>query len=615
MTRQGMQGWATTIAGLASLLAHAAPIGMVWLESGGTSSVEGAVTPTALEERRSPAGDGAQESVRANPSDDPPAEPVDVSAERRALIATARKERARGTLALGAFLVDASVLDAQERGVPLDGEEAHGRYQNRQNEFRAAMAKGQHWFSAVRAAYGDLHYRGVGGGNVAAMLLDGGGSCEPTAHLLAAALYDFGWRRDVRLRHYGGGRRAHLAAVIDTSGGAYDLASGAPAVAGGASFAAADLIEVYARAHGIDDRLRSEARPGGQRTAGSRAAQPRSAFAGAFSWASGYPPNDDDFGGVVPLFEPEGVSSPGLGDAPVPSGPAFPRGGLCLGMHEHRLTPVTMVGATGAHFVVDTYRIPPKHELGDIAYNAAEIEAQLEDLDDVADQFFALACLTQNYDSLALGLGAWSMMDLSQRAAEKAKAAAEQLEALVATHDDQRAVAVAVLAKKERVFAISGALWRLTEPAALVRALYDVHDATSPTTLLSFLWLEILQKPTLQRRVAEDLDAFPRAFQFEGLLLLAAMAEGVALDTDALEPWPGSAAARRIAADGGLQGQLRQVFESTDAAGAEAAYAAWWRRVAPEWEKDALAYLRRVLPVLRASGGGNPPQGWAEGSR
>ncbi|HVY48442.1 MAG TPA: hypothetical protein VHB21_21285, partial [Minicystis sp.] len=176
-----------------------------------------------------------------------------IAEARRALVDGARAELRTGTLALGQFLLTASAIDADEANLPLDAARARDLYDARVDALRAAL---EHLDlrDAVPDVFADVRYFGRPGGLMAEALLERGGSCEPLAQLVVATAYDAGRGDEVALRFYGddGSGAPHLAPIALTDGGdEFDLATGRGAFESGVRFAPEELVEVYARAHGL----------------------------------------------------------------------------------------------------------------------------------------------------------------------------------------------------------------------------------------------------------------------------------------------------------------------------------------------------------------------------
>lgn len=250
----------------------------------------------------------------------------ELAAERVALVEAARAERAAGRLRLGAFLLEASRLDAEEAGVELDAARAREAYAARVAALQDALAKKVAVADAVPAAFGDLKYYGKPGGLMASALVDGGGSCEQVSQVVAAAVHDAGRPREVALRYYGGVMEdgaAHITPVALERDDERDLMTGQPVLPGGVRVAADELVEVYARAHGLAPKPAGTASPsaaaGRDAAAGARRGSGRAAGERARDGAeaerrptliAGLPPNADRFPGSLPLYAARAVRDP-----------------------------------------------------------------------------------------------------------------------------------------------------------------------------------------------------------------------------------------------------------------------------------------------------------------
>lgn len=237
---------------------------------------------------------------------------------RATAVREARAALAAGRLQLGAFLLETGRIDAEEAGIELDGAVAGQRYAERLSALRAALAAGSDVAAAVPRVFGDLKYYGRPGGLMANALVDGGGSCEQVTQLVAAAVHDAGRSAEIGLRHYGGvmaDGAAHITPVARTKDAELDLMTGLPASPGGGLIAPGDLVEVYARAHGLAPPLPdAEPRSGGQ-GAGGGAGSPGPASDPEKSRSrptllAGFPKNSDKFPGSLPLYAARAFRDP-----------------------------------------------------------------------------------------------------------------------------------------------------------------------------------------------------------------------------------------------------------------------------------------------------------------
>lgn len=243
---------------------------------------------------------------------------------RRELVRRALADREGGRLALGRFVLDADALDAEEARVGLDSSEARRRYEARCLTYREA-AQGGTVLDAVETAFGDIAYS-IAVTRLSDLLLAGVGACGPSAQLLASCLYDSGHRDGLALRYWGGlgaTGTAHVTATWSDGRRTLDLTEGGPVQRGGASMPADQLVEAYARAHGLLPPLegpvaRDDATPDADVTASERFA---------------YPPNSDVFeSGSVPLFaEARRRTSPRPASSSAPTTNVRPQGALSAG--------------------------------------------------------------------------------------------------------------------------------------------------------------------------------------------------------------------------------------------------------------------------------------------
>jgi hypothetical protein len=248
--------------------------------------------------------DPAVASLRAHvPSFEAVARRTEARARRVELVARAREARAQGELRLGAFLLEANAIDAREDDVSFDEHAARLEYQERLEATRRGLERQPAW-DVVPSVLGDVTYVGRPGGRMGDALLARAGSCEPVSQLVAALLHDAGIGDRAALRFYGGVVRgaSHLAPVLDSPSGELDLSAGARADLRGARFSASELVEAYARAHGLAPRATSPARP----------PDPGKGLTSTRTLTSGFPSNDARFEGAVPLFAQRAVRPPSV---------------------------------------------------------------------------------------------------------------------------------------------------------------------------------------------------------------------------------------------------------------------------------------------------------------
>jgi hypothetical protein len=371
---------------------------------------------------------------------------VTVAMDRRALYERAREARRQGRLALGEFLLDAGALDAREQGVDFDRSRAGALYAARLRDLRAAAAK-RPLRAAVPEVFGDLHYYGRPGGRIGDALLEGGGSCEPLAQLLAAALFDTGHVEGAGLRYYGGADATpHLTPVLTEGKIEIDLLSGRAALPGGARFAADELVEIYARAHDLAPPVIAAGGAGG---AGSIGDDALAAQAPA-SMADGYPPNHDRYPGTIPLYAGRAVLEEGAVTA-VDEGkmPAADQAADCA--FVVRLAsldpPVITLGEGESAPSVELRRVPAGEQIDRTFARIAAVEQTLArplasrpaatvPLDaERADRLMALACLTALYERAAVDLALTRSPEIARASLAKRNQSADAGAKLLASID------------------------------------------------------------------------------------------------------------------------------------------------------------------------------------
>jgi hypothetical protein len=356
---------------------------------------------------------------------------------RRRLVGEARAALRQGTLSLGEFLLQANAIDAEESGKPIDLEAARGLYVERLSALREAL-RASSLAEAVPEVFTDLRYFGRPGGLMADALFDRGGSCEQLSHLIAATAYDAGRRSEIALRFYGGvtaGGASHLTPVAGSGAAERDLLTGHPSLRKGTRFEAAELVESYARSHGLAPPLAPAlAQAGG--TADGPA--PRE-DAGRSSMTAGYPPNGDRYPGSLPLYAARAVELSGdeeSGEAEDPAGDAAVHARYCAFFVRMAVldppmaevepgegTPSRAAGAAGSQ--VELRRVPTPSELTRMAglLRAAEDLAG-DRTSDPSDRLMSLACLAALGDETAVDLSLAGEPALAAVAREKAKEAA-----------------------------------------------------------------------------------------------------------------------------------------------------------------------------------------------
>jgi hypothetical protein len=260
-------------------------------------------------------------------------------------------------------------------------------------------------------------------------LLEGGGACEALTHLIVAAVHDTGHPDRARFRFYGGeteGGTTHVAPVLGDGTEEIDLLTGAASTRTGAMIAGADLVDAYARAHGVDPPLRpARGAETGPQAEGAEH-PPRS------SMVDGYPPNADRYPGAVPLYAGRAVQASGGSSAPPSVAPTAQPADCAYFLRKAVLDPPSIVvsppGEVGsAGFPVELRRLPTAGQLERTFAMVDAVERSLAPrggADEPAERLVALACLTALYDAAAADLALSSEDDLARLAMEKRRKAA-----------------------------------------------------------------------------------------------------------------------------------------------------------------------------------------------
>ncbi|HVK66985.1 MAG TPA: hypothetical protein VM694_21015, partial [Polyangium sp.] len=231
--------------------------------------------------------------------------------------------------------------------------------------------------------------------------LDGGGSCEQVAQLVVASVFDVGRPAEVALRFYGKPMAdgvAHLAPIAIRGKEEHDLMAGTPAAPGGSRVAPDELVEIYARVHGLAPPI--AAAPGGGGGAGKEAAPPASAeptdaAPSRPSLAAGFPPNADAYPGTLPLYAVRAVKQPGeAGD--VLEDPSFAAEGArhcAYFLRMASLSPPTIEVEQSVAFEPFPTPRPQRLEREAFLLRVALDLAKSPQADD-ADRLMSFACLT-----------------------------------------------------------------------------------------------------------------------------------------------------------------------------------------------------------------------------
>ena len=271
-----------------SVLIHFAPMGV----QHGWAWLKGALTGKHESDQR--ATDAPSEAVKFRSK-------AEIDRARRKLVEEALAARKAGGLVLGDFLLHADALDAEEARVALDSAQARRLFDERCAELRTRL-KMQDVVPAVTDTFADFAYS-MAVNRMSDMLLSKVGACGPTTQLIAACMYDAKQRDGLSLRYWGGVNQSgttHVTATWTQDGVETDLANSARVDSGGTKIDPEQLIEAYARAHGIMPALP-------QVSSG-----PKPRFDAAATADFQYPPNKDVFdSGEVPLFSERRAATPG----------------------------------------------------------------------------------------------------------------------------------------------------------------------------------------------------------------------------------------------------------------------------------------------------------------
>lgn len=166
---------------------------------------------------------------------------------REMLLNEAREQLREGKLKLGEFILKANALDAEEEGKTTRLAEASAKYETYLANLMQLLSRGFSIQQAVPQVLEDLNYHGIPGGRMSDAILEEGGSCEQIGQLVASLVYDAGYGEKMYLRAYVG----HLAPTFIHGNKEYDLSAGGYLDGGGVRFHASELVEAYARAHGL----------------------------------------------------------------------------------------------------------------------------------------------------------------------------------------------------------------------------------------------------------------------------------------------------------------------------------------------------------------------------
>lgn len=334
-----------------------------------------------------------------------------LATERRALVEKARVDKKAGKLSLGDFLLKANRIDAEELGQEIDIPEAEARYAAKVAALREAL-KNSDVTHAAPQVFGELKYHGRPGGLMGSALLDGGGSCEQIAQLVSSAVFDAGRPEAAYLRFYGAPMSdgvAHLAPIALEEGKERDLMTGREALLSGKLLPASDLIEIYARAHGLSPREPGAAGNTGQAGPGIDATNKTNINTNINTNTepdrptlfAGFPPNNDRYPGSLPLYAARALKEPaGADEMPEDPEAAHERARSCAYFLRMAMLKPPLVDvlpsplSTHAGLSVEPRRVPTPLQL---EREAALLQAAEELVEapssDEADRIMGLACL------------------------------------------------------------------------------------------------------------------------------------------------------------------------------------------------------------------------------
>jgi hypothetical protein len=372
---------------------------------------------------------------------------------RRALVDEARADLKNGKLALGRFLLRANRIDAEALGQEIDFDEAEARFEARLRALREALERDdvRH---AVPAVFGDLRYVGQPGGFMGSALLEEAGSCEQVAELVVAAVFDAGRPGEIALRHYGRPMDdgvAHVTPVALRGADELDLMTGRPAIPGGMRVQASELVEIYARAHGLAPELtsaggsagtgvgtgtRAGAGAGAATGTGTAAAPERPERAGPSrpTLARGFPPNNDRYPGALPLYAARALREPTDDpEEPFDAETAKDQALNCayflrMAMLSPPLVEVqTSLTGHASGVAMEPYRIPKpvRLEREAMLLSAAESLAESESSND-ADRIMGWACVAALGESAAVDFTLAGERRFAEAAIEKHRRAREE---------------------------------------------------------------------------------------------------------------------------------------------------------------------------------------------
>lgn len=548
------------------------------------------------------------------------------AAERVALIDEARVDRARGALAVGEFLLQANALDARDEGRAFDRDRARALYQARLQALRERLDD-EGVRQAVPAVFGDLHYYGRPGGRMGDALLEGGGACEPLSQLLAASLHDLGRGASTRLRFYGGSSDGvtHLAPITVEGGQELDLLTGGPAQVAGIAFPAEDLVEVYARAHGLAPLLAEREGAGSAAPGvGGTAIEAAAPLAEASTLSAGYPPNHDRFPGMIPLYQSHAVHAPDDGGPALTPEPGDQALECAFFVRMAVLDPPHLrmgewPGARGAEgAAIELRRVPSQLQLDRTLGLIRAVEQTIGGLgpepkradaaptvNERADRLMGLACLSALYDRAAVDFTFAREREMALVSATKKGEADALGAALLAGMDWSSPEGSALLTRLAGQY--SGRNWLLLVlPGGEVPVLRLVSGAAKQDWGRINALAALIVAPATRAQAITLLEARPRSEQVEVMHEvfhahdhLRPWASNYTLDGEGEAPWSRREFARAYRVFRGMAWGLWEGAQPMEAVLGQLVAEVARARLGREWESAFLEYYARNALNLR----------------
>lgn len=334
------------------------------------------------------------------------------------------------------------------------------------------------------------------------------GSCEPVSHLLAATLFDLGHGERTRLRFYGGSAGAkHLTVILSGTGEKkapqeLDLLSGQGPEPGGASFPADELVEAWARNHGLAPRT--------ARLAASADTFVPNGVPDTRTLTAGYPENGDKFGGPLPLYADRAVSPvspPGSPPRTVFDAPPCP-----FHVHVAWLDPPRAEAQAREHTSVVLHRQPSKAELERVATNIYAVESRKKS--DLASRLMDQACLAAMHDNAATLFSLAGQPRVAERAASEA-AAARQLGAQALSEWDALSVSEKGALAKRLDEQSLGRTWTLLFLQGGERVVLPLAEKESSSFVRTAALMALLVHPATRSRALALANQLPLSEQID----------------------------------------------------------------------------------------------------